>query len=151
MSRASAWILGFRGNHQAAVGELELAHVLADEPESFHVPGSPAYCHRVIVWEDNVVPLIDIGELFETKQEESTPRHFGIVRYRLRPTDRQRFGAFLMDRIPQRAHVDDASAYALPDALAGWRDLVISCFVHEERPIPILDLCSVFSGVRAAA
>ena len=31
MSGASAWIIGFPGDHLAAVGELELVHVLADE------------------------------------------------------------------------------------------------------------------------
>jgi chemotaxis signal transduction protein len=150
MSRAPAWIIGFPGDHLAAVGELELVHVLADEPEGFNVPGSPRYCHQVILWEDNVVPIIDIGKMLAAGQEAPGRRHYGIVRYRLWPTRQQRFGAFLMDRIPQRVNVDDASAYALPDPLAAWRDFVISCFVHEDRPVPILDIGSLFSGTRAA-
>ncbi len=151
MSGAPAWIIGFPGDHLAAVGALELVHVLADEPESFNVPGSPWYCRRVILWEDNVVPIIDVGKMLGVAQEAPGRRHYGIVRYRLWPTDPQRFGALLMDRIPQRIDVDDASAYALPDTLAAWRDFVISCFVHEHRPVPILDIGSLFSGARAAA
>jgi chemotaxis signal transduction protein len=151
MSGAPAWIIGFPGDHLAAVGELELVHVLADEPESFNVPGSPWYCHRVILWEDNVVPIIDIGKMLGAGQETPGRRHYGIVRYRLWPTDHQRFGAFLMDKLPERIDVDDASAYALPDTLAQWRDFVISCFVHDNRPVPILDIGSLFSGARAAA
>jgi hypothetical protein len=56
-----------------------------------------------------------------------------------------------MDRIPRRANVDDASACALPESLAAWRDFVISCFVLENRPVPIVDISSLFSGARAAA
>ena len=151
MSGAPAWIIGFPGDHLAAVGELELVHVLPDEPEGFDVPGSPWYCHRVILWEDNVVPIIDVGKMLGAGQETRGRRHCGIVRYRLWPTDHQRFGAFLMDRLPQRVDVDDASAYALPDKLAPWRDFVISCFLHENRPVPILDIGSLFSDARAAA
>jgi len=105
----------------------------------------------VILWEDNVVPIIDVAKMLGAGQEARGRRHCGIVRYRLWPTDHQRFGAFLMDRLPQRVDVDDASAYALPDKLASWRDFVISCFLHENRPVPILDIGSLFSDARAAA
>ena len=151
MSGAPAWIIGFPGDHLAAVGASELVHVLADEPEGFNVPGSPWYCHRVILWEDNVIPILDIEKMLGAGREAPGRRHYGIVRYRLWPTDPQRFGALLMDRIPQRANVDDASACPLQDTLAAWRDFVISCFLLEDRPVPILDISSLFSGACAAA
>ncbi len=49
MSDVNAWLLHLGNGLHAAVGELEMIHVLPDFPTLFDIPGSPAYARQVLV------------------------------------------------------------------------------------------------------
>lgn len=51
------------------------------------------------------------------------------------------FGALLLSRAPERIQVSDEQGCDLPDTLAAWAPLALSCFVHPVHgPVPILDI-----------
>ena len=60
MPHSNAWILDFGMDFCAAVGVREILHLVDDSP-SFAIPCTPLFCHRVIIWQGNLLPLMDLA------------------------------------------------------------------------------------------
>lgn len=151
MTATAAWIMEFSNGSQAAVGDLELVHVLPEAPDCFPLPGRPDYCHQVFLWEHQLVPLFDPGAYPDgAPPGESGAAYFGIVRYRPGGSGRPSFGALALQGIPRRVEVADDLACALPDHLSAWWRLVISCFMHDGQPVPVLDIARIFDAPLSA-
>lgn len=150
MPSATAWIMTLNGNIPTAVGAHEFAHVLPDAPARTRVPGSPVFMNEAVNWDDEVVPVFDAARFAGVEEEPGVAHYYGIVRYRSSASMPPKFGAVKMRGLPQRVEVDDESACDLPEALAGWRPFTVSCFHHEGRQVPVLDLAALFSGVVGA-
>lgn len=153
MSTSDAWLLTLSDHLHAAVGNLEMVHVLPDMPDLFEIPQTPSYCRHVIAWHDKLLPLVDIEMLLTGKsnqQHESlinSQMVFGIMAYKLLSGDQQSYGALLMTKVPVRTEVDDQQSCKLPANPEGWASLAISCFEHPEYGhVPILDLPRIYSS-----
>jgi chemotaxis signal transduction protein len=142
----SAWLLALDPSSRAAVGERELIQLI-ETPTLLNVPLSPTYCRQVLVWNQTLLPVMDLAAWLH--QQPAAPHESklaGIVGYQAMPGAAPAYGALLLAGIPERIRVADDQACLLPKRPVGWRNLAIACFNHGGQPIPVLDLPHIFSG-----
>lgn len=145
MARSTAWLLELGGGLRVAVGELELVHVLPAPQNAYLVGGAPAYCRHVLLWENEVVPILDLASWLGVERDAKRS-YCAIVRYRTGGGRELGFGSVLTGAVPKRIDVDDEQACDPPqEGTAAWRAVAIGCFEQEGRRVPILDLPHVFS------
>ena len=60
MAESTAWVLALDQQLRAAVGEREMVHLI-EAPTLLEVPRSPFYCRQVLVWNDAVLPAMDLA------------------------------------------------------------------------------------------
>lgn len=150
MSQATAWLLELGQDRRAAVGERELLHLLP-QPQLLAVPLAPAYCARVLPWQDGLLPVWDVSAWAGGEAAAVDTELVAVVGYQRRAGQAPFFGALVLTEPPARVLVDDAQACDLP-ADFPWQDIASACFSHEERPVPILDLRRMFAApLRASA
>ena len=144
MEDCNAWVVPLRGDHRAAVGELELVHVLVDPPELFTVHKAPRHCRQVFLWEGVVVPVFDLSQWLGEGPGDSDNGHLGVFRYRPSRGDTLRYGSLVIEGAPRQVLVNDNQACDLPDDQARWRRVADACFDHAGRPVPVLNLPRLF-------
>jgi chemotaxis signal transduction protein len=143
---SAAWILALDSALRAAVGERELVYLI-EMPTLLDTPLSPAYCRQVLVWNDRLLPAMDLAAwLHPEKPVRRSQTLAGVFAYQIAPGAMPAYGALLLAGIPERTRVADDQICALPKQPTGWRALTISCFKRGDDPIPILDLPHIFSG-----
>ena len=143
---AEAWLLSFNNELNAAVGGRELQHII-HSPITFTVPLCPFYCDEVLIWNDQLLPVIDLASWLTEGRKACRNALIGIVAYQ--PHDRQtlHYAGLQLDRAPRRLKVYDNQACALPEDVPIWHKIAVSCFkCQDDTPVPILDLPSVFSA-----
>jgi chemotaxis signal transduction protein len=146
---AQAWILAFGDRQIAAVGLHELVEVLS-RPKLYHVPMAGARCYQVLVWRDEILPVVSFGA--DTRSEPDDARYRAAVTaiavYQTVPGEPLRHGALRLSAMPKTATVADDMACALSDCHSSMSDFAISCFSYENSAVPVIDLTRVFEGTR---
>ncbi|MCP5420608.1 MAG: chemotaxis protein CheW [Gammaproteobacteria bacterium] len=150
MAESGAWIMDLDSQLQAAVGDREMLHVI-QAPELFSVPLSPPYCRHVLIWQDHILPLMDLAAWLNGQSERREHKVAGILAFQPRRDQEVRYGALSLAATPIRAQVDDQQACDLPAHPSGWKRLALSCFQQGNRIIPILDLPTLFSDALTKA
>ncbi len=145
MAESTAWVLALDGQLLAAVGEREMVHVI-ETPILLDVPCSPPYCRQVLVWNNTVLPAMDLAAWLREQPAQRQQTLAGVFAYQAWPGADPEYGALLLAGIPAQTPVTDDQACALPKQPDRWRTLAISCFKQGDRPIPILDLPHIFTG-----
>ena len=146
MSDATAWLLELNDGLLAAVGELELIHLLPDKPLLFELPQSPVYCRSLCVWRGEILPLMDLAARILELPTRTGEGLLAVVAFQKYPGAKIHHGALVLNAPPIRIHVNDSQSCDLPDSPVIWQDLAIACFELAERgPVPILDLVRVYS------
>jgi len=147
MSEATAWLLDLGGGLHAAVGEREMLHLLPDPPTLYRIPQSPPYCCKVLLWEGEILPLMELARRIPVREVVRTEGRglIAIIAFQEQPGAASRHGALLLNAPPVRIRVGDAQACALPEPASVWRRLAIACFEQAGRgPVPVLDLARLF-------
>lgn len=142
---SSAWILALDSRRSAAVGERELVHLI-ETPTLLEVPCTPAYCRQALVWNDALLPAMDLAAWLQGRPVQRWRTLAGVFAYQTRPGAMPQYGVLLLAGIPARARVADEQACELPKKPGKWRKVAISCFQQGEQPIPILDLPHIFGS-----
>jgi len=152
MSSVDAWLLNLGDGLHGAVGEREMIHVLPDAPTLYQIPQSPGYCRQVLVWQGEVLPLMDLAKRLPCGMLGTPDGVVGmrdlvvIAAFQEHPGEAPRHGALLLRGMPVRIAVSDADACELPASLRAWRPYLLSCFAYSNvGPVPVLDLRRVFS------
>lgn len=145
MAASHAWVLNLGQGLRVAVGEFDMIH-LVPSPELQPVPMSPPYCREVILWEDAVIPVMDLAAFLQRRESSSDTAVVGIVEVQA-PQEAQAplYGGLRLEDPPIRATVNDGQACGLPDSPSGWDEIAISCFEDERGAVPILSLQRLFS------
>lgn len=151
MPDSNAWMMSFGTDRRAAVGELELVHVLPDAPELFPVLKAPAHCREVFLWEGHVLPVFDLTLWFGETREEHENAHLGVFRYRSAPGGPLGYGSLVIEGAPRQVQVSDSQACELPEGGGPWRSIARACFDYGGRPVPVLNLPRMFAGVPRVA
>ena len=144
MREATAWIIDLGHGLHAALGSSELAHLISD-PTLFEMPQTPSYCRHLVMWEGAMVPVLDLAFWLLGEPAERAESFVAVVGYQEQPADAPQHGALLTAGIPDRVRVCDEQACDLAPRPFGWRHVACSCFMHNNEPIPILDLPFLFS------
>ncbi len=141
-----AWLLNFGQGLQAAVGYHEMWQILM-APRLFEVPYTPSYCNEILVLQENILPVLDLSArlIGHKKMTSLTKPIVGIVIYKEDPNHLAHYGCLHLTDLPQSIYVSDNQACDLPEEESYWAPLVLSCFSHEERVVPIIDLAYLFS------
>jgi chemotaxis signal transduction protein len=146
--KVPAWIISITDTVSASVGEFELVHILPDNPTLFTLPKSPPYCRQVFVWQDKIIPMMNLAERFGL-EKQSVSSHFivSIFAYRAEKTGQIEYGALCSNTTPRRTEVSDTQACPLPADLSAWTQYVRCCFQETEtkKAIPILKLERIFA------
>jgi chemotaxis signal transduction protein len=142
----NAWLLDFGDACKAAVGTRELLH-LVDAPVTFTVPRTPDYCRRVVLWQERLLPVMDIAARFGALPR--TAPFLAVIGYQQQRGEYPQFGALMLSSPPMQLAVSNNQACSLPDESSAWRELAVSCFEHQGSPVPILNLCRLFGSATA--
>jgi hypothetical protein len=149
MSRCTGWLLNFSGGAAGVIGQHELLHLI-QQPQTHEVPGAPAYCRRVLIWERGILPVLDVGVWSDPATIGIAAPVIAIVAFQLDGDPAPGFGGLALTTAAQRIDVDDAWACTLPPLLNRWRPISWSCFVRDHRPLPILNLARLFAPANLA-
>ncbi len=144
-STAQAWLLEFSRNQVAAVGLHELVEVLS-RPKLFHVPMASPRTHQVLVWRDEILPVVNFGAISTGGPDDVMPGGAvtAIAVYQTVPGEPLRHGALQLTVMPRTVTVADNMACALPESQSSISDLAIACFSYENLAVPVIDLTRVF-------
>ena len=142
MSSATAWLLDLGGLGQVAIGMRELVQIV-DAPNTFIVPLTPAYSHKVMFWQKRMVPILDLS--IKLNSTESKGQLLAIVGYQDKESGNAGLGAIILATPPVRIAVDDEQACSLDQAMAHWRELANASFSQNGAVIPVLHLSRLFA------
>ena len=112
MSTSSAWLLTLGYSYQAAVGLRDMVHLIA-AAETFAVPQAPFYCDQTILWQGNIVPLVDIEGWLKGRAIDNGTQYVAIVAYQAQ--DKIEYGALALSAPPGRIQVEDSQSCPLPE------------------------------------
>ena len=145
MAEATAWLMSFSRDFLAAVGEREMLH-LVETPRLEEIPQTPLHCRQVLLWEGELLPVLDL-KAWLTKQPSPCERvSVGIVGWQERPCAIPQYGALMFSGVPQKIRVSDDHVCHLPEHPTAWKAIAASCVCYDHQPVPILDLPCIISG-----
>lgn len=144
MEHTNAWMVAFRGGHKAAVGELELMHVLPDPPRLFPVLTASRHCRQVFLWEGHLLPVLDLSLWLGVAPDDGDKAYLGVFRYRPGPGEALRYGSLIIEGAPRQVLVSDSHACDLPGDRESWRQVARSCFDYAGDAVPVLNLQRIF-------
>jgi chemotaxis signal transduction protein len=145
MAEATAWVIELSNGLYAAVGDRQMVHIV-EEPIFERIPHTPAHCQHVLLWEDELLPMMDLAAWLTGKPAESVRQSIGVVRWQAHPDTAPQYGALLFTGIPQKVSLRDEQACRVPEQPAGLDAIALSCFRHDDQPVAILDLPHIFSA-----
>jgi chemotaxis signal transduction protein len=149
MAEATAWLMSFSGDFLAAVGEREMVH-LVETPRLEEIPHTPLHCHQVLLWEGELLPVLDLTAWLTAKPMPDERVLVGIVGWQERPGAIPQYGALMFSGVPKKIRVADDHMCNLPEHPATWKAVAASCVCYDNQPVPILDLPRIFSGALLA-
>ena len=147
MSTADAWLLQCGGSLTIAVGDHEIAELLPPA-QSHAVPGTPAYCSRVLPRPDGIVPVMDVAMLYDGASTGRGDSYYCLLHYQAAANAPLEQVAIKVDSAPERIQVDDAQLCEFPrdfDA-SPLKHVTLSCFTHGAKTVLIVDIASLCSA-----
>ena len=144
MAEATAWIVQLNNGLHAAVGERQMVH-LVEEPILEHIPYTPVHCRHVLLWEGELLPVMDLAAWLTDQATERARASVSVVRWQDHSDTAPHYGALLFTGIPQKVQISDNQACDLPEQPAGWQAIALSCFRYDDQSVGILDLPRIFS------
>jgi len=148
MAKNRAWLLNFGKGLNAAVASYEMSQiVLSSDLHDLHeIPCMPHYCNEVFVFQDTILPVIDIPNLLEGDRLMYS-RHdiLGLAAYQTDPSQPVRLGGIHLAGMPLNIFVEDEQMCDLDPDQEFWRPISHACFRYENQAIPILNVPLLFS------
>lgn len=143
---AKAWLLKVGQGINAAVGQYEVIHIL-DKPELISIPQAPLHCNQVVLWNNRIIPIIDLSAWFagHFEAEIASMSIVAIVVY-YSPEGEYCYGGLKLSSIPVLNQVKDDQFCDLPGNSVKWKRISLSSFTApSDGVVPVLDLPSIFS------
>lgn len=148
MSGSAAWLMDFGGGVLAAMSVTHVLHVLEDMSLVHRVPLAPAHCNRVLVWQQQLLPVVDLAQLKapELTAALSQPgRAYACVLGWRIANDATEYGVLLTRSLPRRIVIADDSMVAPSASEAStWQGSALSFFSYHGRTAPIIDPAPLF-------
>jgi len=139
-----AWVLTIGQEINIAVGQFELVHII-NRPEYLHVPQAPEYCKQVIIWNNNIVPVINLSSLFLDTNQQDACVAVAILMYE-NDQGNLVYGGIKLMGIPVMEKVFNEQQCKTPSALLKMENMSVSSYMSKTGVItPILNVSSIFS------
>jgi len=147
---ASAWILKVSEQHSVAISQYEMNHI-EDSGEFYKIPKAPAWCDNIMLWKNQIVPVIDFTQLLsdktllETANKQSSM--VAIIRLFYGTDKVASYGAIKILQPPVLEGVQNHQACQKEDIPNQLSDVSLAAFKYQEQAVvPILDIQKIFSG-----
>lgn len=142
--RAPARLVELSGGIAVAFS-VHATHAVLENPQPEPVLGMSRHGYGLIAWQDDHIPMIDLATLlYRRDMPGQIPRYALIVGYRDAEGGEERHGAVGLSGLPVNVLVANSDQCDLPADSPLWRDIAISCFAREGRPVPIIDTDRLF-------
>ena len=140
---ATAWLLSVDQVMNVAVGEYEFIHIV-DQPEFIPIPQAPEYCKNVILWNENIIPVINLSSWYSGHEQTEDTGVVAILIYTNTAGELLYAGLKLVN-IPVLVKVNNDQACPLPENAAKWNKISLSSFKSSNGDtVPILDITALF-------
>jgi chemotaxis signal transduction protein len=143
---AVAWLLEC-GEAQVLISATNMLHVIEDTRLRYHVPMTPAYCNSVLVWQRQLMPVVNLSKWLNASTKYSCP--YSCVLGWQDVDHGTEYGALAASAFPQRVMIHDSQCVT-PSAelLTVWGDHAL-CFVdHNKMIVPIIDPARFFGAAQ---
>lgn len=147
MTISEAWFLECGNSLALAVCDHEMAEYVQPQ-QTWTVPGAPQYCARVMVWQNNIVPIMDIAALEGGAMLDAEQSHVCVLHYQVAPQQPLQQLAVRVTRPPQKVKVDDEQVCEFPASMESGklRDVTLACFNHDGLPVLVIDIARLCSA-----
>ena len=147
MTVSDAWLLELSDSLSIATSDPEMVEYLPS-PICFSVPGSPEYCSRVLFWQNNFVPVMDISKLLGQPTLDDSKTLICLVAYQVESGTPLKHLAIPVSKAPEKIRVDDEQACELPAEMntSLLMPIFLSCFNHAERTVIIFNIARLCSA-----
>ena len=144
MSNAAAWVMKVNDSMYASVSQMELVHIV-NGPEPVSIPRAPSYCKNIIVWNDNILPVVDLASMFGISCNNDKYDVVAVTIYR-DGSDKINYGGLRLFDSPELEDVENGQVCNIPEFPQCLRSISLSCFISKNGyEVPILDMGKVFS------
>lgn len=144
MSAVAAWVMKIDEALYASVSQMELVHIV-DNPEPVLIPRAPVYCQNIIIWNDIILPVMDLSCLLSDSKPRATCNVVAVIIYRDSKNEIQ-YGGISLANSPELEYVDNSQLCKLPNHKEKLQAISLSCFKSsDDHEVPILDISKVFS------
>ena len=146
----SAWVLKVSDNQYVAISQYEMNH-LEEHSDFIKIPKSPAWCNSVMLWKNQIVPVMDFthwdGNLKSDDTDESGPTMVAIIRLIHTKDNVAKYGAIRILQPPVLEKVSNQQACHQAEVTNKFSDVAVSAFKYRDQlVIPVLDIEKLFSG-----
>lgn len=139
----AAWILPVDEFMKVAVGEFEFIHIVS-QTEYFSIPQAPKYCDQVILWNENIVPVMDLSLWYSGHEQSYDTAVIAVLIYKNNNGDLL-YGGIRLKNMPVLNIVTNDQSCLLPDESDKWKEMCLSCFKSSNGDVvPILDVARLF-------
>ena len=148
MTSSEAWLLECGNSLNIAIGDHEMAEFV-QQGNQFKVPGAPEYCQSVIVWQGNIVPVMDLAILHDPANPIiEDDFYLSVLNYQTAPNMPIQHLAIRVTGSPRKILVDDAQACQIPQYLNAsvLGQISLACFERDELQVMIPDIARLCSA-----
>lgn len=145
--QVSAWILKLTPHLKAAISQYELNHI-EENPELIFIPKSPAWCSHVMLWRNQVVPVVDFTATEAAGQGETAQKFTNIIaitRYADGSDRGYNYGAIRILSPPVLEKVTNDQICQAEDLDRRLKEVALSGFYNKDSAVCILDLKTLFT------
>ncbi len=144
MSKAAAWVMELNDSLHASISQMELVHIVND-PVFIPIPRSPAFCQRVIIWNDNILPVVDLNQICDQPASSGEYKVVAVILFRNNSNDLL-YGGIALESSPVLEYVNNSQSCTIPDRAKQLQDVTLACFTSAQgHQVPILDMTRIFS------
>ena len=144
MTKAAAWIMNIDEDLYVSISQMELVHILNDPP-CVQIPQAPPHCNRTLLWNDALLPIIDLSLLLEHKTPDRAGDVVAVAIYQDAKGE-HRYGGIRQLGSPKLEYVTNDQVCALPGHFDRLTPATLSCFSSTSgHSVPILDVSRLFS------
>lgn len=144
MSKAAAWVMKVDETLYTSVSQTELVHII-NKPVLFNIPGTPEYCQNVIIWNDNILPVVDISCLRDKNAQHTSREVVAVIIYRDK-NNNICYGGINLVGSPDLELVENTQMCDFPTQYKDLHEISLSCFKNKSgHEVPILNMSMIFS------
>ena len=144
MNNAAAWVMNVGEGLYVAVSRAELVHIL-DSPYCVRIPQAPAYCNHTAIWNDALLPIMDISYLLGHTTGSHVRDVVAVTIFKDKQGEHH-YGGIRQAAPPELEYVTNDQICTPPVHLDRLAPASVSWFLSQDgHPVPILDVANLFS------